>query len=150
MFLDALTECLGECVDALNALFFYFTINMKLTQLNKNELNRLRILNARLRYHEKRNGGYGAYSKQYRDIWKERDNFKKELSKKYYGGRSIVSNVRRLASVGYNQRLRTAARTVSTVRRAQLNKREARRLAILQLRRNGIPWIALHKIMRNN
>jgi hypothetical protein len=150
MFLDALTECLGECVDALNALFFYVTINMKLTQLNKNELNRLRILNARLRYHEKRNGGYGAYSKQYRDIWKERDNFKKELSKKYYGGRSIVSNVRRLASVGYNQRLRTAARTVSTVRRAQLNKREARRLAILQLRRNGIPWIALHKIMRNN
>ena len=150
MFLDALTECLGECVDALNAIFFYVTINMKLTQLNKNELNRLRILNARLRYHEKRNGGYGAYSKQYRDIWKERDNFKKELSKKYYGGRSIVSNVRRLASVGYNQRLRTAARTVSTVRRAQLNKREARRLAILQLRRNGIPWIALHKIMRNN
>lgn len=123
---------------------------MKLTQLNKNELNRLRTLNARLRYHEKRNGGYGAYSKQYRDIWKERSNFMKQLSNKYYEGRNIVSNYRNLASVGHNKRLRTAARSVSTIRRAQLNKREARRLVMLQLHRNGIPWIAIHKIMGNN
>ena len=123
---------------------------MKLTQLNKNELNRLRLLNARLRYHEKRNGSWGAYSKQYRDIWKERSNFMKQLSNKYYGGRNIVSNYRRLASVGHNQRLRTAARSVSTVRRAQLNKREARRLAMLQLSRNGIPWHIIHKIIKNS
>jgi hypothetical protein len=122
---------------------------MKLTQLNKNELNRLRLLNARLRYHEKRNGGYGAYSKQYRDIWKERSNFMKQLSNKYYGGRNIVSNYRRLASVGYNKRLRTAARSVSTIRRAQLNKREARRVAMMHLSRVGIPWPIIHRIMGN-
>ena len=123
---------------------------MRLTQLNKNELNRLRLLNARLRYHEKRNGGDGVYSKQYRDIWKERSNFMKQLSNKYYGGRNIVSNYRRLASVGYNKGLRTAARSVSTIRRAQLNKREARRLVMLQLSRNGIPWPIIHKIIKNS
>jgi hypothetical protein len=149
MFLDALNVLVNVLTLSM-LVFFYVTINMKLTQLNKNELNRLRLLNARLRYHEKRNGGYGAYSKQYRDIWKERSNFMKQLSNKYYGGRSIVSHARTLASVGYNKRIRTAARTVSTLRRAQLNKREARRLAMLQLHRNGIPWIAIHKIMRNS
>jgi hypothetical protein len=122
---------------------------MRLTQLNKNELNRLRLLNARLRYHEKRNGAYGAFSKQYRDIWKERANFMKQLSNKYYGGNNIVSNNRTLSSVSHNKRLRTAARSVSVIRRAQLNKREARRLAMLQLSRVGIPWLAIHKIMGN-
>jgi hypothetical protein len=129
--------------------FCWFTITMRLTQLNKNELNRLRLLNARLRYHEKRNGAYGAFSKQYRDIWKERANFMKQLSNKYYGGNNIVSNNRTLSSVSHNKRLRTAARSVSVIRRAQLNKREARRLAMLQLSRVGIPWLAIHKIMGN-
>jgi hypothetical protein len=122
---------------------------MKLTQLNKNELNRLRLLNARLRYHQKRNGGLGEHSKQYRDIWKERSNFMKQLSNKYYGGNNIVSNYRTLGSVSHNKRLRTAARSVSTIRRAQLNKREARRLVMMQLSRNGIPWPIIHRIMGN-
>ena len=130
--------------------FCWFTVTMRLTQLNKNELNRLRLLNARLRYHEKRNGAYGAFSKQYRDIWKERANFMKQLSNKYYGGNNIVSNYITLDSVIRNKRLRTAARTVSVIRRAQLNKREARRLAMLQLSRVGIPWLAIHKIMGNS
>jgi len=120
---------------------------MQLTQLTKNELNRLRLLNARLRYHEPRGG---VRSKQYNDIWKERSNFMKQLSNKYYGGRSIVSHYRTLASVSHNKRLRTAARLISVMRRAQLNKREARRLAMLQLRRNGIPWSAIHQIMENH
>jgi hypothetical protein len=123
---------------------------MKLTQLNKNELNRLRLLNARLRYHQKRNGGLGAHSKQYRDIWQERSNFMKQLSNKYYGGNNIVSNYRTLGSVSHNKRLRTAARSVSTIRRAQLKKREARRLVMMQLSRNGIPWLAIHKIITHN
>lgn len=129
--------------------FFCVNINMQLTQLNKNELNRLRLLNARLRYHQKRNGGLGAHSKQYRDIWKERSNFMKQLSNKYYGGNNIVSNYRTLGSVSHNKRLRTAARSVSAIRRAQLNKREARRLVMMQLSRNGIPWPIIHRIMRN-
>jgi hypothetical protein len=120
---------------------------MRLTQLNKNELNRLRTLNARLKYHKKRNGEWGAYSKQYQNIWRERSNFMKQLSNKYYAGRSIVANYRTIGSVGHNQKLRTAARSVSTMRRAQLNKREARRLVMLQLRRNGLPWSAIHKIL---
>ena len=86
------------------------------------------------------------YSKQYQKLWKERSNFMKELSKKYYGGKSIVANYMKLASVGHNMKLRSAARSVSLMRRAQLDRREARRLSMLHLRRIGLPWKVIHQI----